>query len=453
MSRSTVSRPPSETAIPADSWPRCCSAKSAKYESRATSRSTDRIPKTPHILELTLPDGPEVAAAGRRGSRRRRPRRSAARRRPSRADRSRPARPAARGSPGRTPRRTASRGSSARSSSAPTPDAAQPRRARRRGRRRRRRARASSAARRRRRADRAPPRPRGRASAACRRRCRSAPGARSPGSAGVPAEASRITSPGCQRTGDAANVGHETRRSRRPASDGSSGRRCRCRARRCRRRSAAPSASHACAIPSIDSASSHPISGFSGLPKLRQSVKPSGSPPAQATLRAASRIASAPPVNGSSEPTRPVPSSVSGEPAVGRPQPQHGGVEPRPAHGARLDELVVAPVHERARAERVRAEQLEQHVAGRRQRRQRRSRRSAGAARCFDHVARAVLGQVPGRNRARRPRRPRAPAAHPSRSPRRSRRGGAPSGRSPPRPRRAARARRSRPSAPATRRS
>ena len=50
--------------------------------------------------------------------------------------------------------------------------------------------------------------------------------------------------------------------------------------------------------PSIASASSHPISGFSGLPKLRQSVKPSGSPPAHATLRAASSTASCPAEEG-----------------------------------------------------------------------------------------------------------------------------------------------------------
>src|SRR3954464_7828940 len=40
-----------------------------------------------------------------------------------------------------------------------------------------------------------------------------------------------------------------------------------------------PSASHACAIPSIACASSQPISGLSGFPKLRQSVSASGSPP------------------------------------------------------------------------------------------------------------------------------------------------------------------------------
>ena len=45
-----------------------------------------------------------------------------------------------------------------------------------------------------------------------------------------------------------------------------------------------PSASAACAMPSIASASSQPISGFSGLPKFRQSVSPSGSPPAHATF-------------------------------------------------------------------------------------------------------------------------------------------------------------------------
>ena len=43
------SRPPSETAMPADSCPRCWSANSPKYARRATSRSGERIPKTPHI--------------------------------------------------------------------------------------------------------------------------------------------------------------------------------------------------------------------------------------------------------------------------------------------------------------------------------------------------------------------------------------------------------------------
>ena len=53
------------------------------------------------------------------------------------------------------------------------------------------------------------------------------------------------------------------------------------------RRRPTPSSSAASAIPSIARASSQPISGFSGLPKLRQSVRPIGSPPAQATFSAA----------------------------------------------------------------------------------------------------------------------------------------------------------------------
>ena len=104
------------------------------------------------------------------------------------------------------------------------------------------------------------------------------------------------------------------RRSRRPASGGSRGRRSRCRARRCRRRSGCRAPRTPRAIPSIASASSQAISGFSGLPKLRQSVSPSGSPPAQATLRAASSTASAPPVRGSSRAIRPWPSSETASP-------------------------------------------------------------------------------------------------------------------------------------------
>src|SRR5688572_19161195 len=63
MSRRTVRRPLSDTAMPADSWPRCWRAKSAKYVSRATSRSGEWMPKTPHIrreppgARRTLPGG------------------------------------------------------------------------------------------------------------------------------------------------------------------------------------------------------------------------------------------------------------------------------------------------------------------------------------------------------------------------------------------------------------
>ncbi len=60
MSRTTVSRPPSETAIPADSWPRCWSANRPKYARRATSRSTDRMPKRPHIRRSALPGASQV---------------------------------------------------------------------------------------------------------------------------------------------------------------------------------------------------------------------------------------------------------------------------------------------------------------------------------------------------------------------------------------------------------
>src|SRR5439155_13014256 len=74
-----------------------------------------------------------------------------------------------------------------------------------------------------------------------------------------------------------------------------------------------PSASAAWAIPSIACASSQPISGFSGLAKLRQSVKASGRPPAQATLRAASSTAPAPAAKGSSSPIR-GPSSETASP-------------------------------------------------------------------------------------------------------------------------------------------
>ena len=65
-----------------------------------------------------------------------------------------------------------------------------------------------------------------------------------------------------------------------------------------------PSASAAWEMPSIARASSYAISGFSGLPKLRQSVRPIGSPPAHATLRAAPSTACTPAANGSDSPGR-----------------------------------------------------------------------------------------------------------------------------------------------------
>jgi hypothetical protein len=50
-------------------------------------------------------------------------------------------------------------------------------------------------------------------------------------------------------------------------------------------------------------------SGRSGLPKFRQFVMASGVAPVQATLRADSATAWAPPRYGSSEPKRPLPSA------------------------------------------------------------------------------------------------------------------------------------------------
>src|SRR3954467_3362057 len=114
-----------------------------------------------------------------------------------------------------------------------------------------------------------------------------------------------------------------------------------------------PSASAACAIASIACASSNAISGFSGLPKLRQSVRPSGSPPAHATLRAAPSTASTPAPTGADSPPRwpprrdrvPLarrrPRQRNGEAPRRRAQAQHARVEARPAHGARAHELVV----------------------------------------------------------------------------------------------------------------
>src|SRR2546421_256733 len=69
-------------------------------------------------------------------------------------------------------------------------------------------------------------------------------------------------------------------------------------------------------MPSIASSSSHAISGFSGLPKLRQSVSASGSPPAQATFRAASSTASIPAERGSSRAAGPGPSSETASPRM-----------------------------------------------------------------------------------------------------------------------------------------
>ena len=153
-----------------------------------------------------------------------------------------------------------------------------------------------------------------------------------------------------------------------------------------------PSASHAAAMPSIASASSQPISAFSGFPKLRQSVKPSGSAPVQARLRAASRTASAPPVNGSSDAIRPWPSRVTRKPAERRLQPEHGRVQARAADRAAADELVVAAVDELAAAQARRGEQLQERL-GRRRSGDDLASGARRARRALHLVARALVGE------------------------------------------------------------
>ena len=49
--------------MPADSWPRCWSAKSPKYVSRETSRSAAYTPKTPHMALRHPADLDEAARA------------------------------------------------------------------------------------------------------------------------------------------------------------------------------------------------------------------------------------------------------------------------------------------------------------------------------------------------------------------------------------------------------
>ena len=87
------------------------------------------------------------------------------------------------------------------------------------------------------------------------------------------------------------------------------------------------------------------------------------------------------------------------EPSIGRPQPQHRGVEAGPANGSRLDELVVTARHERARAEGVGAEQVEEHVGRRRDVPERHLCRRL-SRHPLDGVARAVVGEEAGGYRA-----------------------------------------------------
>ena len=86
------------------------------------------------------------------------------------------------------------------------------------------------------------------------------------------------------------------------------------------------------------------------------------------------------------------------EPAQRRPQAQDGGVEARPAHGARADEVVVALVDPGAAANVGRGEQVEQRLRVVRAPRRRRPR--CGARLLRDVVARALVGEQPRRDRA-----------------------------------------------------
>ena len=253
-SRSTVSRPWSETAIPADSWPRCWSACRPKWATRAdVAAGRADAEDAAHLLAHDADPGQATRAEpldvlGRAGE----DRRAAARLRRQLDVRLAPAPGRGLVDRGRKPGRA---------------DVVRERQQR-----------------------------RGLPEEADERRLG---GDVEPASGTV---ASSTASPALPAAGDRAARRARGRRSRRPASAGSRARRSRCRARRSRRRPGSPSASAACAIPSIACASSHAISGFSGLPKLRQSVRPIGSPPAQATLRAAPKTASAPARNGSRSP-------------------------------------------------------------------------------------------------------------------------------------------------------
>src|ERR1700674_1061398 len=68
MARCTRTFVPSDTAMPADSCPRCCSEKSPKYVRFATSTPCfAQIPKTPHICLEDVPF-PGLADVGERQS-------------------------------------------------------------------------------------------------------------------------------------------------------------------------------------------------------------------------------------------------------------------------------------------------------------------------------------------------------------------------------------------------
>ena len=121
------------------------------------------------------------------------------------------------------------------------------------------------------------------------------------------------------------------RAARRPSRPPASGRSARwaprCRARRCRRRPGRRAPRRPRASPSTASVSCQATCGFSGFPKFRQFVRPSGSAPTQARLAAHSYTASAAPRRGSHATRRPLPSIETAIAGVApRAQREHGRI-------------------------------------------------------------------------------------------------------------------------------
>ena len=104
-------------------------------------------------------------------------------------------------------------------------------------------------------------------------------------------------------------------------------------------------------------------SGFSGFPKFRQSVMPSGSAPVHATLRAASATVALPPSYGSSATSRLLQSTLTAS-AKGSPSTRkHAGVAAGAEDGRGLHRGVVLLVHPPLAGDRRRVEQrLERRV-------------------------------------------------------------------------------------------
>jgi len=94
-------------------------------------------------------------------------------------------------------------------------------------------------------------------------------------------------------------------------------------------------------MPRIDCSSWKYTSGFSGVPKFRQSVTATGSAPVQTTLRAASATAIAPPAYGSRKQKRPLQSVASAMPRWVPFKPQHRRVAISGTHDGVCHHLVV----------------------------------------------------------------------------------------------------------------